>query len=298
MFIGHVNELQPGHWKTLAHYNSTKVLINNAGCYQIQNNICPHQGSRIRAGNGVAANPVCPYHGWSWTKDGVPQGNGTVGHSLGTTACTNQHPLTTKPASNWSGFLFDCNIPLDLDISGNYQLVEYRQDHINASYIPIMDLFLDIDHIPLVHPKLYDLIDVPDVKNVSWQTWENGSIQLVTGRNNTSGDIIRESDRRKQPYNAAWLAVYPYTMFEWQPGAVFVMVNEPISSNETVAHVYKYQDLDYESKQWAINSQVWETAWQQDKEQAERLEPGWSTTPTDHLDNEKIRYRNWITSHK
>lgn len=281
MFLGHQTELQNGQWKVLSQSGSVSTLINDNGTQQLQHNICPHQGSRIRTGTGTGLNAVCPYHAWSWNKDGAPLSSGTVGHSTGSVGCKNTHMLSTTDAFTWSEFLFSKPIPLDFDIAGNYNLVEYRQDHIKANYVPIMDLFLDIDHIPVVHPKLYDIIDVPDVKQIDWDTWDGGSVQYVYDKNNEHG--------------AVWLAMYPYTMLEWQPGAVFIMVNQPVSDTETISHVFKYRDHSYSEEIWNINEQVWETAWQQDRAQSELLEPGWRSSSS-YLDKEKITFRNFIKS--
>ena len=279
MFLGHKNELISGEWKVLPQFNDTKVLLNSNGQYMLQDNICPHQGSRIRQGKGTGL-PVCPYHGWSWDGDGNAKGSGTVGHSSGTRQCENTSTLTTAKANEWCGFLFDGPVPVELDISANYQLIEYRQDRINASFVPVMDLFLDIDHIPVVHPKVYDQIDIPNVKDVRWETWDGGSAQIVTSN------------------KALWLALYPGTMFEWQPGAVFVMVNEPTDNNTTISHVFKYRDIDSSDSLWNTNEDVWETAWQQDRAQAEMLEPGWRLVAEHNLDVEKRAFRSWMRRNK
>lgn len=283
MFLGHQNDLENGSWQVLEQTGSTETLVNNNNVYRLQHNICPHQGSKIRSGTGTGSTAVCPYHAWSWNKEGEPLGSGTVGHSRGSVKCKNIHTLPTSNVSNWSGFLFKQPVPLDLNISGDYKLVEYRTDHIRANFVPIMDLFLDIDHIPIVHPELYDKIDVPNVKEIDWETWEGGSVQYVHGVDTQT------------KYGAVWMAIYPYTMFEWQPGAVFIMVNQPVSDTETVSHVFKYRDYNYSEQDWAKNEQVWETAWQQDREQAERLEPGWRTN-SKYLDPEKAVFRNWLKS--
>lgn len=277
MFLGHRNDIITNCWKVLPQFNSTQTLLNDNGQYFLQSNLCPHQGSLIRTGAGNSLTATCPYHGWSWNSKGNPRGSGTVGHSAGSVECKNTAQLTRTPVVEWSGFMFNSNyeIPVDFDISGDYKLEEYRQDIIQANYIPVMDLFLDIDHIPIVHPGVYDLIDIPNVKDITWKSWNGGSMQTVS-----EGKAI-------------WLALYPGVMFEYQPGAVFVMVNESIDSTTTKSHVFKYRDYSYSYGQWVTNNNVWEMAWKQDREQAERLEPGWRTIPLENLDQEKIKFRQW-----
>ena len=280
MFIAYENEVEPSSWRVLPQYKNTKTLLNRNGEFQLQGNVCPHQGSLIRQGTGTGLAASCPYHGYTWNQDGQPQGSGTVGHSKGTTKCPNTTPLTTDYVCNWNGFLFDAPIPVSADIAGDYKLEEYRQDRIKANYVPIMDLFLDIDHIPLVHKGVYNKIDIPDVKDVEWKSWWGGSAQFVIGQ------------------KAIWLALYPGVMFEYQPGAVFIMVNEAVSDTETISHVYKYRDYNYDHQTWITNSAIWEQAWAQDRAQAELLEPGWRTIPTENYDQEKRNFRGWIWNQK
>lgn len=296
MFLAHKADLANGQWRVLEQTHDQQVLINDQGHYYTQSNVCPHQGSRIRLGTGEVGPVSCPYHGWSWNQEGQPRGSGMVGKNPGSTACRNVHPLETKPVYEWSGFLFSQPVTAELDITGDYELVEYRQDTVKSSYVPIMDIFLDIDHIPIVHPGVYDQINVPKVDDIVWQTWDGGSIQMVPGMPESDPVWAEFIKGRGLTHSAAWLALYPDTMFEWQPGAVFVMVNEKVTDAETVCHVFKYRDHNYPEQNWQINERVWELAWQQDREQSERMEPGWRLSPSTHLDQEKQRWRQWLST--
>ena len=283
MFYGLAN-LNKNHWRTF-NYDLGRLLIrDNDDNYNFRSNVCPHQGSLIKAaceGRGLAS--VCPYHGWSWDENGQPKGQGTVGHTNRSSKCKNDKPLVTSNAYLWNNFIFGKYISFkQYDISGNYHLEEQRVDHIKANIVPIMDLFLDIDHIPVVHPGVYDKIDIPKVDEVRWETGWGQSLQVVK----TNEDKV----------GALWLAVYPGVMFEWQPGAVFVMVNKPINDNETLSYVFKYKDTNYDEVTWKLNNEVWEEAWQQDKQQAEALEPFWRTIPNENLDDEKRNFRFFINN--
>ena len=116
-----------------------------------------------------------------------------------------------------------------------------------------MDLFLDVDHIPTVHQGVYDQIGITDFSDIKWEYYTNGSTQFVYD---------------KQGLAAAWIAVYPYTMIEWQRGSLFVTVIEKQNTDQSNVHVFKYTD---DSDQWDLNNTVWETAWKQDREQAELI---------------------------
>lgn len=280
MFLAHKNDIKNNCWQVLEQTQGTEFLLNDNGTYYRQSNICTHQGSKIKTGAGHGLASVCPYHGFSWDKEGQPVGVGTVGHANGSRQCSNSTPLVRQPVYEWSGFLFSEPIPSKIDVSGNYQLAEYRVDTVKSSYVPIMDLFLDVDHIPLVHNGLYDAINIPEVDQIQWESWTGGSVQYVPS---TSGK-----------YGALWLAQYPGSMFEWQPGAVFVTITEPVDDSNTRVHVFNYRDLDYSAGIWELNKNIWDTAWRQDCEQSERLEPGWRLVGTNNLDTEKQAFRQYI----
>ena len=135
-----------------------------------------------------------------------------------------------------------------------------------------MDIFLDVDHIETVHKGVYDKLGFPSINEVQWHYYNWGSLQLI---------------RKGEVYVAAWLAVYPGTMIEWQDGALFITVTKA-SNVGTDVHVFKYMDITRE-EDWVLNNQVWEESWQQDKEQAARM-----TTPFNtNLEESKKHFRKW-----
>jgi hypothetical protein len=73
-------------------------------------------------------------------------------------------------------------------------------------------------------------------------------------------------DDEKYNIGACWMAVYPGTMIEWQPGALFVTV-----AHSRGVEVYKYRDTRYPSSSWQINEDVWELAWSQDRALSENI---------------------------
>ena len=252
MFLAHVSDLRLNYSTPLPQFQNKKFLINN-GQYQIGSNVCPHQASRIIS--ATTQELRCQYHGWSWDNTGLPVGNGY-------TSVCNKKKLSLTDAYNYKGLLFDqpYNIPevkhLPLD---NFSLVERRIDTVQADARIIMDVFLDVDHIPLVHENVYDAIDIAGAADVTWGYFNNGSLQRVTP---TGGG---------PELAALWLAVYPYTMIEWQPGAMFITVCVPTSDTSTDVVVWKYKDNKSDSDTWQLNSTIWETAWTQDKVQSEAI---------------------------
>lgn len=291
MFIGHKSELEGNSWKVLSQYGNKQTLCKNDAGYFMQSNVCTHQGSLIREGTGNG-NPVCPYHAMSWNFNGLPKGNGTVGHHGGK-YCTNDTPLKNTDLYEWQGFLFEREIKFeDAGVKGNYKLEEYRVDTIQADPTPSMDLFLDVDHIPVVHPQLYSQINIPSVSDVRWAFSEASSIQYVPFDNsdNQWGNLLDQEPM----WGAVWLAVYPNVMFEWQPGAVFVMQLEQVSDGVSKCHVWKYRDHNYSNEVYDISQKIWETAWSQDKRQAELLQAGYKTVQWEKLETAKQHYRHFL----
>jgi len=264
MFLSHINDIPRGCTQPLKQFNNQKFLLNDSGEVTFGHNICPHQGSVIVAGR--QSELKCRYHGWTWDFRGNPT-------SQGYTSVCNDTKLKLKPTYDYNGLLFDqpIDIPsIPVDFRG-MQLKETRVDTVNASPKNIMNLFLDVDHIPVVHKGVYEQIGI-DNTDIEWEYFNNGSIQKV--RNNNK-------------FSAFWIALYPHVMIEWQQGALFVTAMTPIEKNKTDVVVWKYSD---DSDLWKLNESVWETAWAQDKEQAERLVGG---STTSNLEPQKIHFLNW-----
>lgn len=266
MFLGHIADLKNNQAKSLDIFENKKNLINTDGRYVLGSNICPHQNSRIICGTKESLS--CQYHGWSWNLDGTPLNSGY------TTLC-NDVNLHTKPVYEFKGLLFEENIDLGfLPISfENLRLTEYRVDTVNFDPKISMDIFLDVDHIPVVHNGVYDLLGIKGEAKVDWVYKDWGSVQKVSDE---LGNLI-----------AVWIAVYPYTMIEWQSGALFVT-----RCFDNKIAVWKYNDLSDTDENYKINSNMWETAFQQDKAQAEQMVRFPSTI---HLEESKKHYRKWLS---
>jgi phenylpropionate dioxygenase-like ring-hydroxylating dioxygenase large terminal subunit len=266
MFLGHITDLNNGQAKSIDVLDNKKILINDNGIYKIGSNICPHQNSRIISGTRTELR--CQYHGWSWNMDGTPKDSGA------STMC-NEQRLHTRLAFEHQGLIFEQG--LDLSMIGdlgfeNLRLDEYRVDVVNADPKISMDIFLDVDHIPIVHNGVYDLLGIEGRAEVAWNYADWGNMQTVSDEH---GKVI-----------ARWIAIYPYTMIEWQDHALFVTR----SFDETKMAVWKYKDITDSEENYRINSTMWENAFAQDKAQAEQM----VRFPSTNLEDAKIHYRNWL----
>lgn len=266
MFLAHINSIKNDEYTVLDQYNKERVLVNNNG-YKIISNICPHQKSIISS-NAGKGNRICPYHGWEFTIGGSPVNSGKTA-----SYCVNDKELKNFPVYEWSSLLFDSEIDFDKSFDfSNLILTEQRVDVVKSSTKNIMDIFLDVDHIPLIHKDVYEKIGFERIDDVEWSYYNNGSIQEVQGK-------------------AIWAAIYPNVMIEWQLGSLFITVAVEKEKNLSEVHVFKYRNKDSSEYEWKFNETTWETAWKQDRDQAERMFIENST----NLEEQKIHYKNWLT---
>lgn len=269
MFLALTQDIPFDHVIPLPQYRN-RVSIVNTGSFALISNICPHQNSRLV--QGISQEIICPYHGLKFDCAGA--------------GINNTMSLETWPVYQNQTILFDqhvtCTFPVDTQ---HMVLIEHRQDSVSASPDVVMDVFLDRDHIPVAHAGVYDQIGIRDIDNISFVTFENGSIQFAPSQEKNHC----VSDDLEYDFGACWMAVYPGTMIEWQPGALFVTVAHSVSETSSQVQVYKYQDTRYSQQMWQLNQQVWECAWAQDRELAELID----SPAVDNLCELKQHYKIW-----
>src|SRR5947209_9309430 len=105
--VCHVNEIpQPGDWRTLEYLGESVIVIRgDDGAVRAFSNVCRHRGSRLVDGNaGCAKVLTCPYHAWSYARDGrlvgVPHRSEYPGLR------TEEFGLVPVALEKWRGFLF------------------------------------------------------------------------------------------------------------------------------------------------------------------------------------------------
>ena len=285
MFISHKSDCLDQHNLPLIQFDNKKFVSRNGGDFHLVNNICPHQGSLIV--KAQTRETRCNYHGWSWDSQGNPISNGY-------TKVCNTFSLKTKPLYLENSLVCSNKVQLEVvslvDLS-HMNLVEKRVDTLKTVHTNVIDVFLDVDHIPVAHEGVYDSIGISGMPTVDWKYYDWGNIQLVE---NSSGftNEFKETllSTGEEHLSAFWVTVYPYTMIEWQPGAMFVTVCVPKGQDLTDVCVFKYRDTRYNDLNWKINSDMWETAWGQDKELAE----GIVLTNSKFLEESKLHFRKWL----
>jgi phenylpropionate dioxygenase-like ring-hydroxylating dioxygenase large terminal subunit len=285
MFISHTTDLLDQHNLPLIQFENKKFVSKNRDNFLLINNICPHQGSLIVRNH--TTDTQCQYHGWSWDRLGNPISNGS-------TKICNNLTLKSKDLCVENSLVFSKRIQLDainsVDLS-YMKLVEKRIDSLRTVYTNIVDVFLDVDHIPIVHKGVYDSIGISGIPDINWKYYDWGNVQAVSNSADFSNEFKKTMlGTKEESLSAFWITVYPYTMIEWQPGAMFITVCIPRNEGLTDVCVFKYRDTRYNDLNWKINSDMWETAWTQDKDLSENI----VTTNSRFFEESKLHFRQWL----
>lgn len=268
MFLGLSQDFSADFIYPLPQFNNRRMIVNKTQ-FGMLSNICPHQNAMI------VKRPVselqCPYHGLHFDCKGY--------------GINNSYQLQEWPVYQSQTILFDRPIekfPID---TSYMRLQEYRIDSVPACVNVILDVFIDIDHIPVAHPGVYDKVGIQNIDKLTWTTFSYGSLQWVPAQNDNH---MIDQDKI---YNlgAVWMAVYPGTMIEWQPGAMFVTVAIADDKSSKVC-VFKYKDRRYDESSWQLNNHIWETAWAQDRVLAECID----SLASQNLDALKLHHRDWL----
>src|SRR5947209_11056064 len=105
--VCHESEIaEPGEWRSLEYLGESVIVIRgDDGVVRAFANVCRHRGSRLVDGNGGCARVLtCPYHAWSYGRDGrlvgVPHREEYPGLR------TEELGLVPVALERWRGFLF------------------------------------------------------------------------------------------------------------------------------------------------------------------------------------------------
>src|SRR5262249_54768145 len=129
-------------------------------------NVCRHRGMLIASGAGHTRNFVCPYHAWTYGRDGhllrAPQMQETNGFDFA--HCR----LPEFPVETWNGFIF-VNLdghagPLAPRLRGlTALLANYETDRMNHAYVEdevwhanwkcIVENFMEGYHLSVLHKE-------------------------------------------------------------------------------------------------------------------------------------------------
>ena len=284
--VCHESEIaEPGEWRSLEYLGESVIVIRGDDReVRAFSNVCRHRGSRLVDGTGGCAKVLtCPYHAWSYARDGrlvgVPHRNEYPGLR------TEDHGLFHVALEKWRGFLFvalEPGAPSVAEMMAPYEheVAPYRFEDLRAigrvtlrhrplNWKTIADNYSDGLHIPVGHPGLTRLFG------------RNYRIEAKDHVDRMEGDLIdKESahpaERVYQKYlprvehlpethQRKWLyyKLFPNVAFDIYPDQVDFMQFLPVSATETVIREISYAIPDDRREMkiarhlnWRINRQV------------------------------------------
>ncbi len=284
--VCHASEIaEPGEWRSLDYLGESLFVIRgDDGAVRAFANVCRHRGSRLVDGNaGCAKVLTCPYHAWSYARDGrlvgVPQRSEYPGldpDKLG---------LLPVGLEKWNGFLFvtlEPGAPSVGEMMAPYEVevAPYRFDQLRAigrvtmrpralNWKTIADNYSDGLHIPIGHPGLTRLF------GRSYAIEAKDHVDRMEGelRDDVSDNVserayqkyLPEAEHLAPSHRKKWLyyKLFPNVAFDIYPDQVDFMQFLPVSATETVIREISYALPDGRREMkvarylnWRINRRV------------------------------------------
>ena len=274
-----------GEWRSLEYLGESVIVIRgDDGEVRAFANVCRHRGSRLVDGSGGCAKVLtCPYHAWSYARDGrlvgVPHRReypGLETESLG---------LVPVALESWRGFLFvtlEPGAPSVAEMMAPYEeeVAPYRFEDLKVlgrvtlrtrqlNWKTIADNYSDHLHIPVGHPGLtrlfgrnYRIEAREHVDRMEGDLVERPSenpSELAYQRLLPEAGHLPASHRRKWLY----YKLFPNVAFDIYPDQVDFMQFLPVSATETVIREISYALPDDRREMkaarylnWRINRRV------------------------------------------
>ena len=278
--VCHEKEIpQPGDWRTLEYLGESVVVIRgDDGDVRAFSNVCRHRGSRLVDGEaGCSKVLTCPYHAWSYARDGrlvgVPHRQEYPGLQ------TEKMSLFQVALEKWRGFLFvtlEPGAPSVHEMMAPYEheVAAYRFEELETigrvtlrprplNWKTIADNYSDHFHIPVGHPGLtrlfarnykieaqehVDRMEGDLVEKVS-ENWSERAYQQLLPK----ADHLPATHRRKWLY----YKLFPNVAFDIYPDQVDFMQFLPVSSTETVIREISYALPDSSREMRAVRYLNW-----------------------------------------
>lgn len=237
-------------------HDGGKMLVNNANGIELLSNVCRHRQARMLQGRGNAQNIVCPFHRWTYDKQGRLLGAPHFPEN----PCLH---LNKTALRNWNGLLFagprdvhtdlaQLGVKADLDFSGFL----YESTHITKydfNWKTFIEVYLEDYHVVPYHPGLGQFVNCDELK---WEYGEMYSVQTVGVNNHLAKpgsavynrwhqQVKRYGEGRDPAHGAIWLTYYPTLMVEWYPHTLVVsnIIPTGIDSCLNVVEFYYPEDV-------------------------------------------------------
>ena len=284
--VCHESEIaEPGDWRTLEYLGESIIVIRgDDGQVRAFSNVCRHRGSRLVDGEGGCSRVLtCPYHAWSYGRDGRLVGVPHRGEYPGLQ--TERLGLFPVALEKWRGFLFvtlEPGAPSVAEMMAPYEdeVALYRFENLRAigrvtlrprplNWKTIADNYSDHLHIPVGHPGLtrlfarnYRIEAQPQVDRMEGDLVEKAS---DNPSERAYQYFLPEAEHLPASHRRKWLyyKLFPNVAFDIYPDQVDFMQFLPVSSTETVIREISYALPDDRREMraarylnWRINRKV------------------------------------------
>ena len=284
--VCHTSDIaEPGEWRSLDYLDESVIVIRgDDGIARAFANVCRHRGSRLVDGSGGCARVLtCPYHAWSYARDGqlvgVPHRSEYPGLEPDTLG------LVPVAIEEWHGFLFvtlEPGAPSVADVMAPYEaeVAPYRFEELRAigrvtlrpralNWKTIADNYSDGLHIPVGHPGLTRLFG----RSYAIEAGEHVDRMEGELRDDLSDNVSERAYQKFLPdaehlppsHRKKWLyyKLFPNVAFDIYPDQVDFMQFLPVSATETVIREVSYALPDARREMraarylnWRINRRV------------------------------------------
>ena len=248
-YVGHASQItQPGDYFTIEVAGAPVIVIRgDDGEIRAFHNSCRHRGSRLVWNEGNCKNLTCPYHNWTYARDGALIATPLIEEQDGFRYV--DYPLLPVTLDRWSGFLF-----VNFD-SNCISLAEYLGDLPDncAVYTPdnmvctrrkvysvagnwklYFENYNDSLHIPFVHGGTLARQVVKDRRRSTHEetsgayithfTKHEGSRGLLTG---DTGFPKIESLIGRYKTGTYYPCLYPTLLFGWTTDSMWIFEIRP-----------------------------------------------------------------------
>jgi phenylpropionate dioxygenase-like ring-hydroxylating dioxygenase large terminal subunit len=284
--VCHDSEIaEPGEWRSLEYLGESVIVIRgDDGVARAFLNVCRHRGSRLVDGIGGCAKVLtCPYHAWSYARDGRLVG---VPHRSEYPGLRSEE-LGLKPVAleTWHNFLFvtlEPGAPSVAEMMTPYEteVARYRLEELRAigrvtlrrralNWKTIADNYSDHLHIPVGHPGLTRLFGrnyrIEAQAHVDRMEGDLVEMESVNPSERAYQRLLPQVGHLPKSHQRKWLyfKLFPNVAFDIYPDQVDFMQFLPVSATETVIREISYALPDDRREMkaarylnWRINRRV------------------------------------------
>jgi carnitine monooxygenase subunit len=284
--VCHASDIpEPGDWHSLSLLGENIIVVRgDDGAVRAFHNVCRHRAARILDGNsGCAKKLVCPYHGWTYERDG--RLSGVPGKADYAGLDVRQLGLNPVDLDLWQNFVFvrlEGKGPSVAEMMAPYEemIAPYRLADVKpmgrvmlrpraVNWKNVGDNYSDALHIPIAHPGLTRIfgrsygIEAGDHVDRMWgDLVERDSVNLSE---RAYQKFLPRADHLPEEKQRHWLyfKLWPNFAFDLYPDQVDFMQFIPVSATETMIREISYALSDDRREMqaarylnWRINRHV------------------------------------------